>query len=144
MNGASGVSFWETYVPCTIEAWCNVTNEFDCAQLRREYLPLEIPSGAQYRNATGRTSRPTQCTFIELERDAISPFQYVQADNTTTKYARYTPTTPYAYDSNPKWPWSAYLGATDGRTLPWTWDYDRQVLTFCFLGGRGGRKKSRG
>ena len=76
---------------------------------------------------TGRTTRPSQCTYIELEKDAISPYIYVQADTTQTRYARYTPLTPYDWDANPKWPWSAYNQTTPDKTEPWTWAQDRQV-----------------
>lgn len=78
-----GMQRREAYTPCTLERWCNGTNGFDCRQPARIATPLEIPSGPYWRNVTGRTDRPPQCTFIELERDAVSPFPYVQVRRVT-------------------------------------------------------------
>jgi hypothetical protein len=118
---------WETYLPCRFEDWCNATNGFDCRQLNRVAQPLEIRSGPYHRNVTGRPERPPQCTFIELENNAISSFPYTQSDDNLTRFARYTPLTPYEWDANPKKPWSAYDRPTYGKTQPWSWYLDRQV-----------------
>lgn len=78
LGGRPYTHSWPTYVPCRLEAWCNSTNTFDCLQPGRRALPLEIPSGPLHRNVTGRAARPPQCTYIELESSATTPFPYVQ------------------------------------------------------------------
>jgi len=124
---------WHQYVPCNIEDWCDSTNGFDCSQLDRWYDPVEVLSGGSYRSITGRIERPKRCMMIELGEDIVSPYSYFSprtngsSNDTLTNHARYSPKTPYDWDANPKWPWSAYDNATDGKTFPWTWIKDRQV-----------------
>jgi len=71
--------------------------------------------------------------MIELGEDVVSPYSYFaprtngSLNDTVTNNARYSPKTPYDWDANPKWPWSAYDNATDGKTYPWIWVKDRQV-----------------
>lgn len=124
---ADGPRFWPTYRPCGFQAWCNATNGFDCAQTRRA-IPIEVPSGGEWRAVTGRGERPDRCDTVEIREDASTLFQYID-DNTTTRFARYAPLAPYPWDAR-SGPWRAYSGPSDGgpaRTRPWNRESDRQV-----------------
>lgn len=118
---------WAQYRSCAFEDWCNATDGFDCRQAQRTYEPLEIQSGPEWRAVTGRATRPNRCTLVELGVDVVTQFPYVLAENTTTRYARYTPLGPYNWTANPKHPWSAYDKPTVLKAQPWDWTLDRQV-----------------
>lgn len=118
-----------TYTPCFYSSWCNWTNGFHCNQERRNRLPIEIPSGSAWRRVTGRLIRPTRCDRIEIREDAITQFVSVSEQNKTTRFARYTPPSPYGWNAT-GYPWRAYIGPRDGgraRTKPWNHAADRQV-----------------
>ena len=124
--------FWKTYRPCYYSDWCNETNGFDCAQLRRPAPPLEVPSGGEWRAVTGWNDRPDRCDIFEVRDDAYTLFQYTREDNSTTPYHRYTPLTPYGWNAT-GWPWRGYENAAGGgasRTRPWNRASDRQVAFF--------------
>jgi len=71
--------FWRSYSPCNHFDWCNSTNGFDCGQPSRYSYTVEPLYGMNYRNVTGRATRPARCMRIELGEDVISHFQYVNS-----------------------------------------------------------------
>ncbi|CAM9219332.1 unnamed protein product, partial [Choristocarpus tenellus] len=117
---------WQQFVPCDIDVWCNSTNGFHCSQ---PYWSSEATAIAweSSRNITGFSEEPNRCMMLELSENVISPFTYLIADNSSTRFARYSPLHPYEWIAYPSHPWSAYNDTVEGRTLPWEWAYDRQV-----------------
>ena len=81
-----------------------------------------------YRSRTGRKTRPPSCMLMEVQVDALTPFQYLTAwDNTTTSHYRYSPQTPFGPKSEVPSPWNAILEPQEESTQPWTYQEDRQV-----------------
>ena len=128
-------TFWQEYVPCHVDDWCDETDGFDCKQ-RDRYGNVEhdIPYGAKQapvegRWKTGRKEKAGACAMIELSTDTISPFPYDLsfANNDVTAYMRYTPLTPYDWISDVRLPHNAFVEPTDGFTPPWKYTKDRQV-----------------
>eukprot|EP00903_Cladosiphon_okamuranus_P018631 g17149.t3 len=79
------------------------------------------------RSETGWSENPNRCMMIELGEDVVSPFSYLQADNTSTPFARYSPLHPYEWIADPPNPWSAHDDIAPGVTGPFLWVEDRQV-----------------
>lgn len=126
---------WPTYRPCYYDLWCNATNGFDCMQDRRVAIPVEIPSGPEWRMITGRSERPIRCDWIEVRKEAITHFSYETEQNGTTRFARYTPLSPYGWNATGH-AWRAFSGprkAGHARTRPWNRASDRQVAMIEWL-----------
>lgn len=51
-----------------------------------EAIPVEW--GEVHRSETGWSENPNRCMMIELGEDVVSSFSYLQADNTSTPFAR--------------------------------------------------------
>lgn len=58
-------------------------------QAMRESEDIPIEWGAYHRSETGWSENPDRCMMIELGEDVVSPFSYLQADNTSTPFARW-------------------------------------------------------
>ena len=66
--------------------------------------------------------------MIELAVDAISPFQYLKSwDHSFTNHHRYSPQTPYEWNSQSRSPWNAYNEPEENVTQPWDFALDRQI-----------------
>lgn len=80
------------------------------------------------RHITGRKIEASYCSTMELGPHVISSFQYVKSsDNSTTAWRRYSPLTPYDYNSKDSLPWNAKVSPEDGFTGPWIYRPDRQI-----------------
>jgi len=121
-------SYWLSYEPCNITAWCIETNGFDCAQVNRELTLVEAKYGREYRDKTGRKDPPGNCVMIELGVDATSHYQYLSAwnYNRTSNY-RYSPNAPFDWISQERKSWNAFTEPRDNFTQPWSYAIDRQV-----------------
>jgi hypothetical protein len=95
------------------------------------YGVVEVKSGGEWRNITGRKNRPDRCMKIELPINFKVPYEVLRADNTTTGYARYTKITNYT--SNALNPWRGYEVLTKGHTGPWSYTEDRQIATVDYM-----------
>ena len=81
-----------------------------------------------FRFKTGRQIKPENCFFIELQVDAISPFQYLKSSNNeSTSYQRYTNITPNDWFSEEPQSWNAIISSEKKHTEPWKFMKDRQV-----------------
>jgi len=99
-------TMWRMYVPCDDDLWCNKTNSFDCAQEHRQKLHREAFRGPLWRQVTGLfdgddSKVTSECIRIELSLGVRTPFPYERetADNNMTQPWRYTPSTPYGWNS---------------------------------------------
>ena len=119
------------YKPCNLQGWCNATNEMECDQLNIEYIPIEVPSGTDYVDITGRKVPPVRCMNIELPITYKIPYELVYADGSTTGYRRYAPKSPY--ESNNTNPWRGYYQPADEHTGPWEYTADRQLANVDWL-----------
>ncbi|CAM9757005.1 unnamed protein product, partial [Scytosiphon promiscuus] len=136
----AGRPWWsERFVPCDFAGWCNATNGFDCSQPTRSYEAISVGWGPSLRQETGWSENPDRCMMIELGEEVVSPFSYLQADNGSTTFARYSPIHPYEWTADPRNPWSAYNDASPGRTGPFVWLEDRQVALVEFHNVTEGR-----
>ncbi|CAM9450628.1 unnamed protein product [Ascophyllum nodosum] len=137
-----GRPFWQKrYVPCDVLGWCNATSGFDCSQPARSSEPVAVGWDAYFRDKTGRSENPNRCMMIELEKDVVSPFSYLRADNGSTAFARYSPSHPYEWSASPPNPWSAYNDIAPGKTGPFLWSEDRQVALVEYHNVTEGRYK---
>ncbi len=66
--------------------------------------------------------------MIELQVQALSPFQYLQSwNNKSTTYQRYSNVTPNDWYSEVPQPWNAKISPEEGYAEPWKYAVDRQV-----------------
>ncbi|KAL7552581.1 hypothetical protein ACHAWF_015815 [Thalassiosira exigua] len=121
-------SHWLKYQPCNYTAWCNETQGFDCAQTDRNSSQSTPHFGEEWRYKTGRKTEPEACMMLELQRDAVTHFQYLSSwDNATTPYHRYSPLSPYDWLSKDRLPWNAFDSPEPQLTQPYKYELDRQV-----------------
>jgi len=126
-------SHWLEYQPCNFTSWCDETSGFDCAQTERGSSPETPHFGMNWRYKTGRKYKPTTCMMLELEKDAISHFQYMSSlDNSSTPHHRYSPNLPYDWYSNERLPWNAFHSPEPQFTQPYKSSQDRQVALAAY------------
>mmetsp|Transcript_34542 Transcript_34542/g.55147 ORF Transcript_34542/g.55147 Transcript_34542/m.55147 type:complete len:2065 (+) Transcript_34542:19-6213(+) len=106
---------WTQYTPCddseqdsSGKSWCDITQGFDCAQLR--HVDPQTPlRGGEWRSITGFNatdgtvvSNTSNCVRIELSIGVRTPFPYEKetGDNDMTPLYRYTPSTPYGWNAS--------------------------------------------
>jgi hypothetical protein len=65
--------------------------------------------------------------MLEVGAAATTPYPYLTGDSTATGYARYSPLHPYDASGVLPLPWFPVTAPAVNRTLPWSWQYDRQV-----------------
>jgi hypothetical protein len=110
---------WVQFEPCDYKSWCASTDEFECYQLQRQVLELQLPeirniSGKgfvagldpymlRYSSVTGRPNRGSQlapigqCIPIELNTTMRVPYRLWIDSGGVTPYARFEPLTPYGW-----------------------------------------------
>ena len=97
---------WQLYSQCDFSQWCDETNEFDCQQADRRFVPGNFPSS---RRITGRKFVPqSPCTTIEIAPDAVTSFRYRTEEQGLTEFWRFAPPRPYKWGPRPDAnPWAS-------------------------------------
>ena len=105
-------------------------------KLNRKYHQLTMNSRCTLnlrRHKTGRKEQPDECMMIELQKDAITHFQYISSkDNSSSPHYRYSRTQPYDWLSNVRLPWNAFDQPQAGITQPYTYEIDRQIALVAY------------
>jgi len=150
---------WLQFEPCDYGEWCAATDEFECHQLQRRVVEVQLPevrnvSGkgfiagrdpylAKFSLVTGRPNRGSQlapagsCFPIELPPDIRLPYSVWREDNSTTPFARYEPLTPYGWGpSSSTNPWSSALPSAPDRQVAFvSYKNVSQGVYVCANGG---------
>lgn len=113
---------WPQYVPCDYPTWCQVTNEFDCAQLQRAVVP---GNSNRDRTVTGFYSWGDDprgaCFRFELQVDIVTNFRYDVGDGSISPYKRNQSNVLFRSQSilgNTTAPWSAPNPSPQDRQVP--------------------------
>jgi LCCL domain len=107
--------FWSQFTPCRHDDWCRSTNEFECYQLLRKAVPIQLPG---WRNVTGYKIPQSKCFVIELDIGAFTPYRYERENDTLTDYYRFTPITKYGWGPTPtSHLWSSPYPAVSDRQV---------------------------
>ena len=129
--------FWKQYLPCVLQEWCASTNEFDCMQKLRHFLPTVYDT---LRTTTGfhSWSSPDPGACFSLELDLLinyqlrSPYRFEVGNDSLTEYVRYTDGLAYPANSSTVDPDTAVP-----VPLPWTSPFaalsDRQIALVQYL-----------
>ena len=121
------------YVPCDVKSWGKTSNTFDFQQIDRVTDPLRVLGGAVggWRKINGHNETQPRCHIIEMGEDAVTQFQYLKDDNTTTPYSIYTQKTPFGPNAM-GFPWRVPAHGTYGSSAPWAYAFDRRWHWWSF------------
>jgi hypothetical protein len=151
--------FWVQFEPCNYKEWCDFTDEFECYQLQRKVIELQLPeirnvSGKgfvagldpymlRYSSVTGRPNRGSQlapigqCIPIELNTSIRVPYRLWLDAGGVTPYARYQQLRPYGWgptSSTNQWS-SAIPSPSDRQVAFVSYTNVTQGVYVCANGG---------
>lgn len=109
---------WLQFEPCEYEDWCTATNEFECFQLQRSLFDIVLPPVRNYSGKADIQTPLSTCFPIELGLIDKVPYRMENELGNLTKYARFTPITPYGWGPTRYTnPWSASSYANSDRQV---------------------------